>query len=208
MTELPNLFPDMQEQTYEYESLPDGKHVMALTKIKLDEQRKVKRVNGQIIKTDELEPVYNFVFRSYENPSAFVNRKVKPSLDQRSNMFKLLRNMTDYAVTKETSTEQAYDMMCKLVGKWFEVRIVNNPYTYPDGKTTTFTNIVDGNVTPISDETLPTPDKHFGTVKGDDPVGVGAFEGYEDGSLTLDEKMDKAMGDDDISDDDLDQMPF
>lgn len=121
----------------EYENLEPGMHIVGLVEIKNCQKRKFQ--------SDETVDAYRFVFRSLENDKAFVNHTVTASLDEKANLYKLLKFMSGGKLPANPEAEPTFHFMENCVGKWFNCMVEHKPW-----KDSVWVNIVGNMVTPLS----------------------------------------------------------
>jgi hypothetical protein len=132
---LVNTIPE--DEPIVYEVMPAGTQVCALVGLK----NKVRKNHF----TEEDNDGYQLSFRSRENPNAFVVHWCKASKRENSNLFKLLRNMTDGKIKKDATSEEVFVSLVECVDKWFKVRIEHRKKEQGEG---VWVNIADNYVVP------------------------------------------------------------
>lgn len=130
---------------FEYSTPKEGVGVFGLVQI--------KNVTKKEMDSDETYNAYRYVFRSQEDPRAFVTPTVRASCYENSGNYKLVRKMSDYEIKADVPAgkkmradeEKMFAVMQKLVGGWYQLRIELKPW-----KNTKFANIVDYEAVPFA----------------------------------------------------------
>lgn len=133
-------------EDFEYSTPKEGVGVYGLVQI--------KNVTKPELKKEGTYDAYRYVFRSQEDPRAFVNYTVRASCVNNSHNFKLVRKMTDYALPEDqnygdkkgTAPETMFKYMQGLIGGWFKLRVALRPW---QGKT--FATIIDDEAFPVAE---------------------------------------------------------
>jgi hypothetical protein len=103
-----------------YINLPDGRHQMGLTIIEMGLKKKFQ--------SEEMEDCYKLVFRSRKTPDGFITHKITPSWGPKSNLYKLLVNMTDGLVKEDWDADEVFAVLKEQLGRWFEVHVQSKPF--------------------------------------------------------------------------------
>lgn len=179
----------------DYETLDDGMYLMGLIAVK--ECMKKNYFTG------EEEESYRLVFRSKDNPKAFVNHTVKASVHQKAKLFSALVLMSGGKYKKLPDVpggdpEEGFRILMASVGKWFNVMISRT-----DKGEASYNNVVNNSIIPAPEANNEFQDcnKWFEThqakapPKEADDLPTG-FEDFPDKSKDL--TGDDGEGDDDI----------
>lgn len=139
---LINIIPE-PGQDYDYQRFTeDGEYLMGLVGAKVKDRKAYK--------SEELVQGYQLTFRNKDNPNIFVNTWVKASCHERSNMFKLLRNMTGGKLKKGCTNMEAFGALTGCIGKWYECQIECKPWA--QNPEIIFNNLVDNSARPAKGE--------------------------------------------------------
>lgn len=163
MKELENIIPD-PSQDYEYERFEeDGEYLMGLVGAKIKERKAYK--------SEEMVKGYQLTFRSKDNPKVFVNQWVKASCHERSNMFKLLRNMTGGKLKKGSTNLETFEALKGCLGGWFDCQVECKPWA--QNPEVIFNNLSDNGARPSKVEKGDCRE-YFGTEKAEvEPADEG-----------------------------------
>jgi hypothetical protein len=105
----------------DYENVEPGMNLLGLVDIK---NIMMKGFN----EGDPEKPGYRLIFRSKENPKAFVTQKFSASSGPKSNCYKILKMMTSGGVSKEATPNELFTAMTGCLGHWYDVMCEHSPY--------------------------------------------------------------------------------
>lgn len=117
---LKNILVESKGSDLSYEIIPAGLQLCGLVKIKEATKKKFKE-EGE-------DPAYRFVFRSKENPDAFITTTVRAFCGRRANLYKLVQIMSGGALKGDVDRTQMFQIMSALIGKWFNCMVEHTQY--------------------------------------------------------------------------------
>ncbi len=162
----------------DYENVSPGMNTMGLVDIK---NIMVKGFN----EGDPDKPGYRLIFRSRENPKAFVTHKFSAASGPKSNAYKILKNMTGGTISKDAKPGELFAVMVGCLGHWFDIMCEERPW-----KDSIFMNVQNNIIIPNKsvDKECGDARAFFGDETKKDPIYV----------LNEEEKLAKERADDNI----------
>lgn len=194
---MEQLFNSIQERDddLEYKTVPPGMQVMGLVKAKNVEQYNQFK--------DTKEPAIRLTFRSVTEPAGFINHTMTAKLSKKSNLFKTLQSMSDYAFVLEegkNNSEKAFYFIQGAVNKWWRVAVVHKQAN--NGKT--YANVADCRISPAGkDAPSSLPDQYFKNSER-----ARQDKQLEEEGIRLSELPNAVAAANSVEDDDLDSIPF